>query len=98
MRKKLTTNHFNLEAARRMFLAGLLLFALIHISQHDLSIQNASNFDCEICHIEHFPQVLSAPISILSFPLFLIVSEFYQRVVYRRFEFSVGSIRSPPVL
>lgn len=98
MPKLLTVSYFNLEATRRLFLVGLLLFALAHVAQHDLFFANSNDVDCEYCHLEHFPQVLPTPVIILSFPVLLTISDSYLTIVYRRFEFGNGSIRSPPVL
>jgi len=94
----LTASYFNLDASRRLFLVGLLLFALAHVTQHDLFFAQSTSIDCEFCHLEHFPQVLPAPVNLLSFPVFFTVSNTYESDVYRRFEYGVGSIRSPPVL
>lgn len=94
----LTMAQFKLETRRRFFLVGLLLFALAHVAQHDLLIENVDGFDCEICHIEHFPKVLPVSVIVASFPVILAVSYSYLTVVYKRFESGIGSIRSPPVL
>jgi len=90
-----TMRQISLEATKRLFLVGLLLLALAHVSQHELFVES-DNVDCELCHLEHFPKILPASFSLLSFPVFLTVSNTVIPLVYKRFEYGVGSIRSPP--
>jgi len=73
MIKKRISQHLEKSRLIRLVLALALVFATLHVSQHEIN-ETGNDHDCEVCRLTHIPDVkLTTTLSYVA-PLFVVVS------------------------